>query len=158
MKRPALTALAPLVLASLLAGCSSWEEVLQDNPLSEKAFVAGAVIGGAPAVTACAPITLPLAMSNNGREGIFYVLLPGIPTAVVGGVALGLPTLIVESVLRLPGRIWRHARGEGCDPPPIHEVELEVEDAEEPEPEPEPEAAQEEDPYQHWPNPRYVPD
>jgi len=138
----------------MLAGCSSWEDVLQDNPLSEKAFVAGAVIGGAPAVTACAPITLPLAMSNNGREGIFYVLLPGIPTAVVGGVALGLPTLIVESVLRLPGRIWRHARGEGCDPPPIHEVEPEVDYADEPEPE----AAQEEDPYQHWPNPRYVPD
>lgn len=110
--RPAL-ALSLLLLCS--AGCQSWENVLDENPVTKKAFWAGVVVGGVPVMVAAGPVTIPWAAASDECHSGALVFLPGIPTAILGGIALGLPTLILETLVRLPRRIYDHARGASYD-------------------------------------------
>jgi len=168
MKRSALLPLAPLLLISTLSGCQGFEELLDESPVAEKAFYAGAVVGGAPAVVAFAPVTIPLAAASDSCHGGAAVLLPGIPTGLIGGVTLGLPVLLLETIVRLPGRLWDRATGRGlergCQPAPEPESESKPVPVPRPEPvtapEPAPPTAGDDSPYRNWPKlgrePRHV--
>jgi hypothetical protein len=148
MKRSPLAALAPLLLVCTLSGCQleTWEDVLDENPVTEKAFWGGVVLGAGPPILALSPVTIPLAAVTEGREGVAFLLFPGFPTGILGGFTLALPTLVVETIARLPARIWEHARGKQDDPPlpPVSEPE---------------EAPEYLGPgYRDWPDARNVPD
>ncbi len=162
MKRSPLLVLAPLVFVCTLSGCSAWEGILEENPVTEKAFWAGAAVGGVPVMVAFSPITLPLAFATEGREAFAPLIIPGLPTGLVGGVALGLPVLILETIVRLPYRLWKHATGRALerDYPPEPEGEPKPVSLPRPEPvtPPEPAPASEDDsPYRNWPKLGRVP-
>lgn len=147
MKRSALLALSALVLTCTLSGCQGVEDVLDETSATETAFWTGAAIGAVPGLVAFAPVSIPLALSSSGDDRVLYLLAPGLPTGLVGGVALGLPVLALESIVRLPGRLWDYATRP--DPP----RPLETHDPEPVDPHP----LDDESLYQEWPEPRNVP-
>lgn len=143
MKRPALALLAPLLLVSTLTGCTTLDQVFEANPVTEKAVWAGAIAGGTPALVAFAPITFPLSLATDGGRAEVAMIVPALPTAFVGAVAFGLPTLILETIFRFPGRVWDHAFAD-------HPADAAVEPPPEPQPDPQPR-------YRDWPAAREVP-
>tara|TARA_R110002072_G_scaffold57811_1_gene148244 strand:- start:664 stop:1137 length:474 start_codon:yes stop_codon:yes gene_type:complete len=153
MKRSALAVLAPLLLCSL-AGCQleTWEGVIDENPATERVFWAGAVVGGVPAMIAASPVTIPLCLTGDSGYSALFLFFPGVPTGLVGGIALGLPVLVLETIVRFPRRLWEHATGasERADPLLLEGPRPEPALTPEPEPKADP-------PYRSWTEPGPLP-
>ena len=73
----------------LLPGCTSYIDHVFDDPVLTGAAWVGAFACGAPALVACLPISLPLSLDSNQPEEI--LLIPGIPTAILGAFVFSIP-------------------------------------------------------------------
>ena len=94
LARPALLLL--LVLA--FPGCAI-DKLMKHFPVTSGAAIVGGVVTGGPVLLACLPVTIPIGLAS-GEELVWVA--PGVPPAIVGAVAFGLPVILVESIVWIP--------------------------------------------------------